>query len=217
MPVKKCSNGKWRIGSGDCMYDTKETAEKAYAGYRASKYANESEYSTVEEQMRYMLNQLDEEISPATDEEYDELTRKNFYQKSPAVVDMATQSKEALQQFYPNGELKTMKSGSGNFVAQWYETADEIFLVGINTVQGKIRREDVGDLKRFIDMLISAMQGGKTLYTSPHKRSMQMLNGVKKKAEERGLNFSMQQSDAVDFGDGTDPELQFYQVTAQIT
>jgi hypothetical protein len=60
------------------------------------------------------------------------------------------------------------------------------------------------------------MQGGKTLYTSPHKRSMQMLNGVKKKAEERGLNFSMQQSDAVDFGDGTDPELQFYQVTAQI-
>ena len=217
MPVRKCSNGKWRIGSGDCMYDTKETAEKAYAGYRASKYANESKYSTVEEQMRYMLNQLDEEIAPATDEEYDELTRKNFYQKSPTVVDMATQSKKALQQFYPNGELKTMKSGSGNFVAQWYETADEIFLVGINTVQGKIRREDVGDLKRFIDMLISAMQGGKTLYTSPHKRSMQMLNGVKKKAEERGLNFSMQQSDAVDFGDGTDPELQFYQVTARIT
>ena len=26
MPVKQCANGKWRIGSGDCIYDTKEKA-----------------------------------------------------------------------------------------------------------------------------------------------------------------------------------------------
>jgi len=38
MPVKKCSNGKYRIGSGDCIYTTKEKAESAYAGYRSSKY-----------------------------------------------------------------------------------------------------------------------------------------------------------------------------------
>ena len=59
MPVKKCSNGKWRIGSGDCIYDTKKTAEKAYAGYRASKYANESAPIPVEEQMRSILNKID--------------------------------------------------------------------------------------------------------------------------------------------------------------
>jgi len=59
MPVKKCSNGKWRIGSGDCIYDTKKTAEKAYAGYRASKYANESAPVSVEEQMRSILDRID--------------------------------------------------------------------------------------------------------------------------------------------------------------
>lgn len=37
MPVKKCPNGKWRIGSGKCMYTSKEDAEKAYKAYLAKK------------------------------------------------------------------------------------------------------------------------------------------------------------------------------------
>lgn len=42
MPVHKCPNGKFRIGSGKCQYDSKAKAEKAYAGYRASKHINEA-------------------------------------------------------------------------------------------------------------------------------------------------------------------------------
>jgi len=30
MPIYKCSNGKWRIGTGGCVFETKEKAEKAY-------------------------------------------------------------------------------------------------------------------------------------------------------------------------------------------
>ena len=26
MPISKCSNGKWKIGQGDCIYPTKEKA-----------------------------------------------------------------------------------------------------------------------------------------------------------------------------------------------
>lgn len=37
MPVRKCSNGKYRIGSGKCMYTTKKAADKAYKAYRAKK------------------------------------------------------------------------------------------------------------------------------------------------------------------------------------
>lgn len=39
MPVYKCSNGKWRIGSGSCMYKTKVAAERAYAAYRTKQVA----------------------------------------------------------------------------------------------------------------------------------------------------------------------------------
>jgi len=39
MPVDKCPNGKWRIGKGKCMYDSEETAERAYKGYLSTKWS----------------------------------------------------------------------------------------------------------------------------------------------------------------------------------
>lgn len=36
MPVKKCPDGKWRIGSGPCRYSSKEKAEKAWRGAQAA-------------------------------------------------------------------------------------------------------------------------------------------------------------------------------------
>ena len=35
MPVYKCSNGKYRIGDGPCMYTSKDSAERAYRAYLA--------------------------------------------------------------------------------------------------------------------------------------------------------------------------------------
>lgn len=37
MPVKKCSSGKYRIGSGKCIYTTKANADKAYKAYLVKK------------------------------------------------------------------------------------------------------------------------------------------------------------------------------------
>lgn len=36
MPVIKCSNGKWRIGSGLCQYETKEKAQEVYVAIISS-------------------------------------------------------------------------------------------------------------------------------------------------------------------------------------
>lgn len=39
MPVKKDKKtGKWKIGDGKAIYDTKEKAERAYKGYLAEKH-----------------------------------------------------------------------------------------------------------------------------------------------------------------------------------
>lgn len=40
MPCKKCDNGKWQLGSGPCMYESKTTCERAYAAYRARAHEN---------------------------------------------------------------------------------------------------------------------------------------------------------------------------------
>jgi hypothetical protein len=36
MPVIKCTNGKWRIGSGLCQYETKEKAQEVYVAIISS-------------------------------------------------------------------------------------------------------------------------------------------------------------------------------------
>jgi hypothetical protein len=36
MPISKCSNGKYRIGTGSCIYDTQVQAAKVWAGIIAS-------------------------------------------------------------------------------------------------------------------------------------------------------------------------------------
>lgn len=35
MPVESCGNGKWRIGDGECMYTSEESANRAYRAYLA--------------------------------------------------------------------------------------------------------------------------------------------------------------------------------------
>lgn len=37
MPVIKCSNGKYRVGSGPCVYKTKAAAERANRAVQAKK------------------------------------------------------------------------------------------------------------------------------------------------------------------------------------
>jgi hypothetical protein len=40
MPIKKHPNGKWGIGTGKGIYDSKEKAERAYKGYLGKKYGS---------------------------------------------------------------------------------------------------------------------------------------------------------------------------------
>jgi hypothetical protein len=43
MPVRQCTNGKWRIGTGECIYDTKEKATEVWQAILASgKFAEDS-------------------------------------------------------------------------------------------------------------------------------------------------------------------------------
>ena len=64
MPVHKCPNGKYRIGSGKCIYDSKEKAERAYKGYLAADKLNEeasiilNEIKKERERIREMLDLL---------------------------------------------------------------------------------------------------------------------------------------------------------------
>lgn len=44
MPVIKCSNGKYRIGSGSCIFDTEEKAQKVWSAIRVSMADSYNDY-----------------------------------------------------------------------------------------------------------------------------------------------------------------------------
>lgn len=48
MPIFKCSNGKYRIGKGDCIYDTKEKATEVWQAIIAS-----GEYALAAEKVSF--------------------------------------------------------------------------------------------------------------------------------------------------------------------
>lgn len=49
MPVIKCSNGKWRVGSGACIYDTQEKATEVWQAILAGGKFVENSYTDYPE------------------------------------------------------------------------------------------------------------------------------------------------------------------------
>ncbi len=45
MPIYSCGNGKYRIGEGECMYTSRESAREAYVAYLAE-YPEQSKEET---------------------------------------------------------------------------------------------------------------------------------------------------------------------------
>lgn len=48
MPCVKCSNGKWRLGSGKCMYTTLEKCKAAERAYYADRKGLQEETKETE-------------------------------------------------------------------------------------------------------------------------------------------------------------------------
>jgi len=48
VPCTKCPNGKWKLGSGKCMYESKEKCESAWKAARAKKHSS-SQHQPVDD------------------------------------------------------------------------------------------------------------------------------------------------------------------------
>jgi HK97 family phage prohead protease len=47
MPVESCENGKWRIGDGECIYRSEESANRAYVAYLAEEEEDKKNKSMI--------------------------------------------------------------------------------------------------------------------------------------------------------------------------
>jgi HK97 family phage prohead protease len=58
MPVQECSNGKWRIGEGECVYTSRASADRAYRAYLAIEESEEDEDDDDEKSISVHLRKL---------------------------------------------------------------------------------------------------------------------------------------------------------------
>jgi hypothetical protein len=136
MPVIKCSNGKYRIGNGSCIYDTQEKATEVWKAILAS-----GEYRADINKISF---DFDDTLSTARGQEIAKrnilqgkqvyiITRRNEYNSSE-VYRMAERLRIPKSQvFFTNGQYKWMtikRLGIGTH----YDNNDlEISLIKINT------------------------------------------------------------------------------------
>lgn len=120
--------------------------------------------------------------------------------QSDVMKDNIYQSKQMLRQMFPNGNMKTMSSGSGKFKTQWYETDDTIFLLGIISDNFRIAKEDIKDVLIFIDMLLDKLEKGYNMITSANYKSMRIINNMKKRAIKKGISLDVTNMGNQSFG-----------------
>lgn len=113
------------------------------------------------------------------------------------------------------GDRKTIKSASGNFLAQYVEDEDDnLYLIGVASPSQKLRREDVTDFKDMVALLLSKLTSGKTLVTTPHENSMRMLDHVVREAKKQGIELQVEKGMKSAFGNK--PELRYQQVEVRL-
>ena len=59
MPISKCENGKYKIGDGECMYESEASAERAYVAYLAE---SEEDKNKNKKSMIYNYKSFDLEV-----------------------------------------------------------------------------------------------------------------------------------------------------------
>lgn len=63
MPVTQCENGKWKVGSGECVYTTRENAVEAYRAYLAEEGEDKSKDNNAKSKnMMYNYKSLGMEV-----------------------------------------------------------------------------------------------------------------------------------------------------------
>jgi len=148
---------------------------------------------------------LNEMAVQASNTEYIDAVR-NFY-KNDSLVSLIQQGERMAMGMSSGGIENIQKSDYGNVIVKWIENQSAIFLLGIISKTGRLKKDDIKDINIWLSDLADKIKDGKELYTSPNKVSEKLLDKVVSKLESQGIPIIKKESPSVSIGD--DPNLQW--------
>jgi hypothetical protein len=136
MPVIKCSNGKWRIGNGACIYETEEKATEVWKAILAS-----GEYQADSNKVSF---DFDDTLSTARGQEIAKrniregkqvyiITRRNEYNASEVYRMAEKLGILKSRVYFTNGAYKWMTIKRLGIGTHYDNNQKEIDLIKINT------------------------------------------------------------------------------------
>jgi hypothetical protein len=136
MPVLKCSNGKWRIGNGACIYETEEKATEVWQAILAS-----GEYQADSNKVSF---DFDDTLSTARGQEIAKriiregkqvyiITRRNEYNASEVYRMAERLGILKSRVYFTNGAYKWMTIKRLEIGTHYDNNQTEIDLIKINT------------------------------------------------------------------------------------
>lgn len=128
MPVLLCPNGKYRIGSGPCVFDTKEKAQRAYRAYLWKRHGTKAS-AREEIDVPAHIGLMEEEQDPPNG-------------RGP----LSTQAVLLSKENYPNREQAIKKVKGMDYKTGDIEETDKYW---------RFRQVDPGLFKRFINKEIA--------------------------------------------------------------
>ena len=153
MPIFRCDNGKYRIGTGECMYTSHETARRAYVAYLADN-PDEAAKIHAEEQKAVDMNKVSFDFDDTIElERYQNIAKKlkdegkTIYiitrrqeRMSKAVYEVADKvGVPHSRVYFTNGEYKWKTVKRLGIGVHYDNNPDEIRLIRENTeAQGKL-------------------------------------------------------------------------------
>ena len=149
MPVEQCSNGKWRIGDGECVYETRRSATRAYQAYLAIEGQSASDHeSEGEHTMKADANKISFDFDDTLDQPNIQAIAKRLKEEGKTVyVITRRQSEDSAavykvsdeigiprsRVYFTNGKMKWETIKRLNIGRHYDNNPDEIRLIRENT------------------------------------------------------------------------------------
>lgn len=124
------------------------------------------------------------EIQQSSTEEF--LDSVDNYYGDNEVSSMIKASEEMLGHYIDTSKIQTEKTDNENLIIRFYEDSHQIFILGMISKSGKINRNDLNELKFWMNTLKQKMKKGKVVISSLNKFSFPILTRVVKELEADG-------------------------------
>jgi hypothetical protein len=123
----------------------------------------------------------------ATDEEYFELLSRQY---DPDIVKIIKSTESPFEAV--NAPVTTEKSDSGNVLIRYcvgnFQGAEMVALLGMISKRGKIIKDDVADIKKWIQMFVDKLRQNAIILTSVNAETKRLLDRVIKQAKSQGVH-----------------------------